>query len=336
MIRALYIILTLLITNHSLYGQNRVLQQEVDNEFYNATKKWFSAWELVSKETYHIEKVQPVDFIFFDDEFVYSTSNITVNKENTVKGNNLINLKLKWRQASHNGSITLPDQSVVPVQLMCFASSATDSITKSNKPFFVMPLPSFWDKQKVTSKEFGEDKLITGVFIHEFSHSQQMKNFGKKISEFEKQNNFNIPLTDNIVQNIFEENTNYVKLNTAEIETFFKALDNKTINKQLIRNGLKLMSQRQNQFFTGEYQSLKAMDDLFLTMEGLGQYSMYRWLIHPKGGNIPQSIVIQGVRRGGKQWSQDEGFALFLILEKLSNSRSWAKSMFGNEVISVN
>ena len=95
------------------------------------------------------------------------------------------------------------------------------------------------------------------------------------------------------------------------------------------------MSHRHIEYFKGQFLSLKEIDVFFLTMEGLGQYSMYLWLTHPKGGNLKKDIVINGVRRGGKWWSQDEGFALFLILDKLSKPDTWAKNMFGHKTESV-
>jgi hypothetical protein len=58
-------------------------------------------------------------------------------------------------------------------------------------------------------------------------------------------------------------------------------------------------------------------------------------LKHPKGGNIKREIAIEGVRRGGKWWSQDEGFALFLNLDKLTVSKIWARDMFGDKTESV-
>ena len=95
------------------------------------------------------------------------------------------------------------------------------------------------------------------------------------------------------------------------------------------------MKQRQSEYFKGQYFSLKEIDNFFLTMEGLGQYSMYLWLTHPKGGNINKKAAIEGVRRGGKWWSQDEGLALFLILGNLSSPQTWAKEMFGNKTENV-
>jgi hypothetical protein len=95
------------------------------------------------------------------------------------------------------------------------------------------------------------------------------------------------------------------------------------------------MRLRHSEYFKGQYLSLVQIDNFFLTMEGLGQYSMYLWLTHPKGGNLKRNAAIDGVRRKKKWWSQDEGFALFLILDRLSKPRSWAKEMFGEKIESV-
>ena len=315
-----------------IIGQTKTEEKQRDLSFYNNIKKWFSAWELVGKEIYKIDIIKPVDFIFFDDKYVYSTSNITIKNGSKVNGCNLINLKLKWKKALHNNLITFPDKSVVPISLMSFASEIPGN---NNKSFFVMPLTSFWKKSGVTSKELGTENLVTGVFIHEFSHSQQMQNFGKKITELEKENNFGIEFNDDIVQNIFEKDTIYLKNYNKEIDFFYGSIKNDLLDKKYVNEGLALMKQRQENYFKGEYKNLNQIDNFFLTMEGLGQYSMYLWLINPKGGNINKEIAIQGVRRGGKWWSQDEGFALFLILEKLSEPKNWAKNMFGKKTENI-
>lgn len=114
-----------------------------------------------------------------------------------------------------------------------------------------------------------------------------------------------------------------------EVKSFFQSVNNQFVDKFLIKDALRLMTQRREEYFKGRFSSLKEIDKLFLTMEGLGQYSMYLWLINPNGGNIEKSIAIQGVRRGGKWWSQDEGFVLFLIVDKLSKPSTWASNMFG-------
>jgi len=328
----LFCIFITLIASLTIYGQTITGEKQRDSAFYNTTYKWFAAWKLISKDIYKIDNVRPVEFVFFDDKYVYSTSDVTIKNGNPVKGCNLINLNLKWKKALHHDTLTLPDKSRVPISLMSFAAPIADN---SNNSFFVMPLLSFWKKSGVTSKELGLENLITGVFIHEFSHSQQMQNFGKKITEYETQNNFNVPFSDDIVQTIFEKDSNYLKHYNKEVELFYSLVKNNQVNKKILNESLTIMKQRQEEYFKGDLKNLTQIDNFFLTMEGLGQYSMYLWLIDPRGGNIKKEIAIAGVRRGRKRWSQDEGFALFLILDQLTKSKNWAKDMFGNKTESI-
>ena len=327
-----FCIIILFISGLPVYGQSNTEEQKRDKAFFNATNKWFNAWKLVSKGIYKIGKVTPVEFVFFDDRYVYSTSSVTIKNGSYVKGSNLMNLKFKWKKELHNDSLTFPDKSVVPINLMSFAAEIPAGKTKS---FFVMPLPGFWKQAGVESKELGLENLITGVFIHEFSHSQQMQNFGKQITRYEQQNNFGVEFSDDIVQHLFSKDTAYLEYYKKEIELFYGSIKNNALENDFVNEGLEVMKQRQQKYFKGKYENLKAIDNFFLTMEGLGQYSMYLWLINPKGGNIKKEITIDGVRRGGKWWSQDEGFALFLILDKLSLPENWVKDMFGDKTESV-
>lgn len=328
----LFFILISIFIGTAVFSQTSIDEKGRDMAFYEATNKWFSAWKLVSEDLYHIHKVRPVEFIFFDDKYVYSTSTTTIKAGTNVKGCNLMNLSFKWKKVIHNDSILLPDKSILPISLMSFAAAIPG---EKNKSFFVMPLPGYWEKSGTVSNELGLDNLVTGVFIHEFSHSQQMQNFGKSMTLFEKKNNFDVEFSDDIVQNIFSKDSSYTELYKVEAKSFFESVRNQIVDKVLVKDALRLMTQRQGEYFKGRFSSLKEIDKFFLTMEGLGQYSMYLWLTNPRGGNIEKNMAIKGVRRGGKWWSQDEGFALFLIVDKLSKPNSWASKMFGYKTENV-
>jgi len=295
-----------------------------------AVKNWFTAWELVSKEIYKIKTLQPVEFVFFDQTDVFSTSAISIPNGQTVSGPGLLGRKLAWKKANHNGKITLPDGQIVPVGLMSFAAPLGKDRQHS---FFVMPLPDFWRKAGVESKELGFENLVTGVFLHEFSHSQQMRNFGRKLSEYEQKHTDKIEFSDDLIQNYFENDADYTREFLVETDLFYAAAELKSDDR--LMQALSLYKKRQSHYFTGGKQNLKELDDFFLTMEGLGQFTMYAWMIHPKGGRILPEAALTGVRRGKKSWSQDEGLALFLVLRSLAKSEKWAKRMFGNETISV-
>jgi hypothetical protein len=62
-------------------------------------------------------------------------------------------------------------------------------------------------------------------------------------------------------------------------------------------------------------------------MEGVGQYTMYAWLAHPKGGNLEKSQAFNATRT--KSWIQDEGFGLTILLAELENPKKWSEKVFG-------
>ncbi len=325
-------ILTLFLCGGFAFGQKS--EPVADAGFTSQVGKWFAAWELICRDVYGIKKLEPVEFVFFDDQDVYSTSKITIPEGELITGPKLLKRSFVWKKSPHRGSLTLPDKNVVPVGLMSFAAELKGEKAGS---FFVMPLPDFWRQAEVKSDELGLENLVTGVFLHEFAHSQQIRNFGKQLGAFEKNNRFETEFSDDIVQNLFKKNAPYTELYVKEVRTFYEASaeKNKAAKIALIKNGIELLRKRQADFFTGKFENLKPIDEFFLTMEGLGQYTMYAWLTHERGANLPAEIVLKGVRRGGKSWSQDEGLALFLILEKFSKPKKWAKKMFGNETESV-
>ncbi len=311
-----------------LFNIFAVAQQTKTSSDLQAVRKWFSAWELVSKEIYNINTLQPVEFVFFDETDVYSTSKTSVPDGEPVSGPNLLNQKLTWKKAIHNGKLTLPDKQVVPVGLMSFASPLA-----GENSFFVMPLPEFWKNAGVESKELGFENLVTGVFLHEFSHSQQMRNFGKKLSEYEQKHTFSVEFSDDIVQDYFKNDAIYTQHFLEEVKLFYESVTDKSNIK--LTQAIGLLKKRQQTYFTGEKNIFSELDDFFLTMEGLGQFTMYVWMIHAKGGNVSKENALTGVRRGKKWWSQEQGLALFLVLNNLSKPKQWAKLMFAKEPVSV-
>jgi hypothetical protein len=121
-----------------------------DASFSGAVGRWFAAWELICRDVYRVKNSEPVEFVFFDGRYVYSTSNATVAEGETVSGPTLFGQSFVRRKALRHNFITLPDRQTVPIGLMSFASAAKD--VKSTA-FFVTPLPSFRLKANVKSAE---------------------------------------------------------------------------------------------------------------------------------------------------------------------------------------
>lgn len=297
-------------------------QQQKETKWLN---NWLSAWELVSNNILKLPKDTIPDMLFFDESFVYTTSIVSAPNAQPFNGPSLFGKKLPWRKASHTGKIILPNGAEVPVGLMSFAAPGKEKV------FFVMGAPSFWQKAGVQSKELGLDKMLTGVFLHEFAHTRQINGFGKQVDSFEQNHKFtDVELNDDIVQNYFQKDSVYEKLFRQEAARFYEsaAAKDKDAAKTALREALNMLKSRQSNYFINDRSVLTPLDDIFLSMEGVGQYVAVAWLIHAKGGKLPLATAMKGFRRNGKSWSQEEGLATFLALTNITKI-NWAEDVFG-------
>lgn len=286
---------------------------------------WLSAWELVSNNILQLPADTIPDMLFFDENFIYTTSTISAPNGQPFNGPTVFGKKLPWRKAPHTGTITLPNGAEVPVGLMSFAAPG------KRKVFFVMGAPAFWEKAGVQSKELGLDKMLTGVFLHEFAHTRQINGFGKQVDSFEHNYTFkDVELNDDIIQNYFKKDSVYEKLFRQEAAKFYEAAlaKDKVTAAIALNEALNMLKSRQRTYFVDDKKILTPLDDIFLSMEGVGQYVAVAWLVHPKGGNLPLDVAMLGFRRNGRQWSQEEGLATFLALLNTTKI-NWAEDMFG-------
>ena len=64
----------------------------------------------------------------------------------------------------------------------------------------------------------------------------------------------------------------------------------------------------------------------FLTSEGFGQWVAYAWLADPKGGGMAMDAAREKMRGKRRQWSQEEGLGLFLVIDRFVPD--WPARMF--------
>lgn len=331
------LIITIMVIVHVSCKQNKNEAQEINQIIEPelvGVQKWFDAWELVAKEIVKLPDHDPPLMLFYDSEYLYTNSAGKLGDGVKVTGPSFFGKELSWIKIKHNDSITLPTGLRVPVGLMSFTGSIENG---SKDAFFVMGVPSFWKNANVKSKELGDENLYTSVFLHEFAHSQQNKNFGVKLDEFDRNYEFELELNDDMIQEVFKNDSQYTEDIKSEIKTFYKAASADDINeaKIIAKKGLEKYNKRQQQYFTKDREVYTSIDNFFLTMEGIGQYVAVAWLIHPKGADLNMQVAVDGMRRGGRWWSQDEGLALFLIYTKIAKP-NLAKEMFGTDLKAIN
>lgn len=211
----------------------------------------------------------------------------------------------------HGDMVQLPDGAEAQLGPIAFASGEGG--------YFAMSLPSVWRVTGVTG-EFGLERLMTGVLLHEMMHVRQTALANAALAGAVAA--AGVPddeLTDDVVQQRFSGDADYVAAYEAERDMLFAAAaaPDDAQARALAVSALELMRARRARWLAGDKAPFAAMDDVFLTMEGMGQLLIYRYLRSPEGGAAGEAEAIEGVRRGRRWWSQDEGLALMLVVDRL-------------------
>jgi hypothetical protein len=220
--------------------------------------------------------------------------------------------------SEHGGVIRLPDGESVPPRLISFASRR-----RNGEMFFVMSLPAIWIS---SGRGPRADLLATAVFMHEFAHTQSPA-FGARIDALIRRG---LPESvDDVIQKRFDSLPAFQRAYEAERDHLFEAAaaPSRTAAFAAARRALALIDQRRARFFRGTNALYADGEDIFLSMEGSGQWAAYRWLIDPRGGALRPEEALPFIRRGGRRWSQDEGLALLLVVSRLDPSAP--RELFG-------
>lgn len=208
--------------------------------------------------------------------------------------------------AEHGGTVRLPDGDSVPARLVSFTSRL-----RNGEMFFVMSLPSVW-------RSSGRSELLaTAVFMHEFTHTQSPA-LAARVDALIRRG---LPerADDDIIQKRFDSLPDFGRAYVTERDLLFQAVSAPTGPSvaDAARRALAHIDRRRSRFLRGTNAVYADAEDVFLSMEGTGQFAAYLWLLDPQGGAMPPSEAMTFIRRGGHRWSQDEGLALLLVLSRL-------------------
>jgi hypothetical protein len=306
------------------------VKKDIDAGLTSA-EKWFDAWELVAKETYHFKTFSPVELVLFDEKYVYTTSKLTGAGGKIVQGPMLFYKSFVWYKKAHNGELVMPDSTKNAVQIMSYTKPL---LTKEDSiAFFVTPLPSYWKLKNIGDHGIGYDSLSLIVFLHEFTHAQQIIKSHDGMDGIIGEYLFKHPkdeavFGDDMMQALYEKDTDYSKAFKNEMALFYAACEetDKVKQKALIIEAITILEKRQKSILDKDKKDLAEIDNYWLTLEGLGQYSTYAWLVHPKGGHIKHERALEILKT--KWWSQEEGFPICFLLSKYVTTDTWGKAMF--------
>jgi hypothetical protein len=214
------------------------------------------------------------------------------------------------RALSHDGAFVVPGGLTVGVEVKASTSLHRDS----RAAFFVMAMPSVWRSREVSAPTRAE--YLQGVFSHEMTHVRLLAAINRRILELVRTHDLISPVNDDVIQVEFQRAPGFEAAINRELDQFYRAAFQTDPVKR--RNGvaraLDMVRRRHAKYFTGANAVYAEVEALFLTMEGVGQWAAYR-LNESRLGSAQQAIRL--VRDNRKLWSQDEGLALFLLIDAM-------------------
>lgn len=133
------------------------------------------------------------------------------------------------------------------------------------------------------------------------------------------------------MQERFSKTPSYSNDYGAERDLLYRgaAAPTQELARSLSSEALSKMRLRRARYFVGKDAFWSRVDEISLTTEGLGQWVTYTWLT--KGRKLAPSLVLSKLR--GPFWSQDEGLALFLTVDRLVPN--WQKTLFSTSPVTA-
>ena len=230
---------------------------------------------------------------------------------------------LRWIGTPHGETVPLPNGDAIPPTVTSF----TKSDDKTGNLFFVMALPSVWRAANKQGKH-GLETLLTFVFLHEYSHTRQAVAVGAFFDTLAARYPLSEGFDDDSLQARFGSDPAYVAAYENERDLLYAAAAEPSRGKAkaIAAQALKAMRARQARWFTGADAMWRPVDDMFLTLEGVGQWAGYSWLADPHGRGLGAADAIDDARGSRKWWSQEEGLALLLVIDRLLPG--WQRKIF--------
>ena len=275
-------------------------------EARNWTTQALTSWDRLDRQRLRIaEPVTPV-ITLFDQTCAYTLTP-------DARGDFRVGAR-RYRTAGtpHSGQIGLPDGGTVPARKLAFASPLSDG-----RMFFIMALPSVWRADRSEPRDSARLSMV--VFMHEFAHTQQAASLGARIDDLIARG---LPedSDDDVIQDRFGEQPNYRTVYESERDLFYRATATPDASRSRVTlaAAAQAMAARRERWFRGEDALYAEADDVFLTLEGTGNWAAWMWLTDPRGGGLSPAEATAFVRGGGNQWSQDEGLGIMLAIDRLT------------------
>jgi hypothetical protein len=170
------------------------------------------------------------------------------------------------------------------------------------------------------------------VAIHELVHTLQVTELLRRLEEIGARYTLPDGVSDETVEERFTGVPGFRDAHEVETELLYRAVsESHPVRKRaLVSDALHLIRARQATYFTGPDAVYRELEELFLNMEGVAEWARYRFARMDSPGEFGSEDP--SAYRERETWAQDQGLALFLLIEELVPD--WRERVLGPELAS--
>lgn len=271
-------------------------------------------WDLISRQFLRIDPSPLPWIVLFDASCVWHVAPDVSSGPDAVAVPTTLSFAgspVSVRALTHKGTVLLPSGTPIAVEM----KASTALYRNGRGAFFVMAMPSMWQTKEMSAQTRAE--YLQGVFSHEMTHTRLLVAINRRVRELARKNDLVYPINDDAIQAEFRGTAGFETAVNRERELLYRAAlepDPVKQREQAVK-ALEMVRARHARYFTGPTAAYAELESLFLTMEGVGQWAAYRLARTRAGNNDAEALRL--VRDSRKYWSQDEGLALFLLVDAL-------------------
>jgi hypothetical protein len=228
------------------------------------------------------------------------------------------------RARAHDGTVTLPNGKELPAAPIAAGFLLENG--RGSLPFFALASVDLW-RERTPAGEWPElERFFLGVAVHEMVHTLQLVELQRRVEALEEQFEMPAELDDDVVQHVFGEIEGFRTAFESERDLLYRAVlaVGDAESRALAAEALERLSERRAQYYRGDNAVYAELEDLFLNLEGLAVWSHFQLALaspavrfFPDFESTDPKRLIEHARQRQGYWSQEAGFALILLLERL-------------------
>lgn len=217
---------------------------------------------------------------------------------------------------AHDGALMLPNGTQIPAEIIAVAMPGHAA---AQDAFFVLALPELWRQHPQASQDPHLAIRIPSVALHEMIHTRQMSDLQRRVHAIGQRFDLPARFDDDVVEARFGGYAEYRRLFYAEQELLYGAVAESDLNRAiaLAAEAISTAQRRQDRFFNGNDEAYSELEGIFLNMEGIAEWVRFKSHQADLAWPYSDAEIITFLRGQENSWSQDQGLALILLLDRM-------------------